>query len=149
MLELRANDYMYVNQDTLKVTNSEDKRALEFVHYYLKGQSFLYNQIRKMVGSQIQAFHGDLDIAHYLANTMTNNGVQVALAPGDGLMLEKVAYDRYNDFNNDKKNEIMIQRVNQTEELEAYRKRLVSHIAQRELKSKAFVGWMSWFDDNC
>ena len=37
MLELRANDYMYVNQDTLEVTNSEDKRALEFVHYYLKG----------------------------------------------------------------------------------------------------------------
>ena len=61
-----------------------------------------------MVGSQIQAFHGELDIPHYLANTMTNNGVQVALAPGDGLMLEKVAYDRYNDMNNDKKNEIMI-----------------------------------------
>lgn len=51
MIDLSANDYMYVNQDTLEVTNAEDPRALEFVHYFLKGQSFLYNQIRKMIGS--------------------------------------------------------------------------------------------------
>jgi tRNA U38,U39,U40 pseudouridine synthase TruA len=43
MLELSANDYMYVNQDTFQVTNQHDPRALEFVHFYLKGQSFLYN----------------------------------------------------------------------------------------------------------
>lgn len=43
MMELRANEYMYVNQDTYEVTHSADPRALEFVHYYLKGQSFLYN----------------------------------------------------------------------------------------------------------
>ena len=149
MIDLSANDYMYVNQDTLEVTNAEDPRALEFVHYYLKGQSFLYNQIRKMVGSQIQGFHGEMDIGHFLANTMTNNGVLVALAPGDGLMLERVAYDRYNEFNTEKKADIMVQRVGQTNELEAYRKQLVSHIAQRELKAKAFVAWMSWFDDTC
>tara|TARA_B110000285_G_C15084482_1_gene595363 strand:+ start:791 stop:1363 length:573 start_codon:yes stop_codon:yes gene_type:complete len=149
MIDLSANDYMYVNQDTLEVTNAEDPRALEFVHYYLKGQSFLYNQIRKMVGSQIQGFHGEMDIGHFLSNTMTNNGVLVALAPGDGLMLERVAYDRYNEFNTEKKADIMVQRVGQTNELEAYRKQLVSHIAQRELKAKAFVAWMSWFDDSC
>jgi tRNA pseudouridine38-40 synthase len=51
MLELSANEYMYVNQDSFKVTCSEDPRAIEFVKFYLKGQSFLYNQIRKMVGS--------------------------------------------------------------------------------------------------
>ena len=49
-----------------------------------------------MVGSIVQAFRGDLDIENYLKNTFTNNGVLVALAPGDGLMLEKVSYDNYN-----------------------------------------------------
>lgn len=53
MMELTANDYMYVNQDTFEVTNRDDPRALEFIHFFLKGQSFLYNQIRKMVGSII------------------------------------------------------------------------------------------------
>jgi len=82
-------------------------------------------------------------------NTFTENGVNVALAPGDGLMLEKVAYDRYNEFNTAKKNDIMVQKVDQTTEIEDYRKLLVSHVAQRELKNKAFVSWLSWFDDNC
>ena len=43
MIELSANDYMYVNQENFEVTNAEDPLALEFVHFYLKGQSFLYN----------------------------------------------------------------------------------------------------------
>lgn len=67
-----------------------------------------------MVGSIVQAFHGDLDPQNFLKNTFTNNGVLVALAPGDGLMLEKVSYDRYNEFNNNKKNDIMIRRVTQS-----------------------------------
>ena len=37
MIELTANDYMYVNQDTFEVTNEADPRALEFVHFFLKG----------------------------------------------------------------------------------------------------------------
>jgi hypothetical protein len=93
--------------------------------------------------------HGNLDAEHFMNNSFTNNGVLVALAPGDGLMLEKVAYDRYNENNTDKKNEIMIQRVSQTEELQEYRKFLVCHIAKRELETKAFTNWLSWFDDNC
>mmetsp|Transcript_7019 Transcript_7019/g.11790 ORF Transcript_7019/g.11790 Transcript_7019/m.11790 type:complete len:182 (-) Transcript_7019:655-1200(-) len=149
MIELRAQDYMYVNRETLEVTSAEDPLALEFVHFYLKGQSFLYNQIRKMIGSIVQVFHGDLDSQHFMANSFTNNGVLVALAPGDGLMLERVNYDRYNEFNDNKKSEVMIQREKQTEEIEGYRKQIVSHIASRELKTRAYLSWMAWFDDNC
>ena len=43
MMEMDASEFMYVNRDTLEVTNKEDKRALEFIRFYLKGQSFLYN----------------------------------------------------------------------------------------------------------
>ena len=37
MMELRANDYMYVNRHTFEVTDESDPEALEFVHFYLKG----------------------------------------------------------------------------------------------------------------
>ena len=37
MIELSANDYMYVNSETFEITNSEDPLALEFVHFFLKG----------------------------------------------------------------------------------------------------------------
>lgn len=70
----------------------------------------------------IQSFHGNMDKQHFLANTFTENGVNVALAPGDGLMLERVAFDRYNEFNKAKKQDVMIQLVQQTEEIEQYRK---------------------------
>lgn len=64
-------------------------------------------------------------------------------------MLEKVSYDKYNEFNTNKKNDVMIQRVSQTFEIDEYRKMLVSHIARRELQGKAHTSWLSWFDDNC
>ena len=101
-----------------------------------------------MIGAIIQYFHGELYDSHFIENTFKDNGVQVALAPGDGLMLEKVNYDRYNQFNTTKKNEIMIKRVSQTTELQEYRQSIVSHIAARELKNKAYISWLSWFDDN-
>ena len=53
MKVLKANEYMYVNRDTMDITNAEDPRAIEFVHFFLKGQAFLYNQIRKMIGGII------------------------------------------------------------------------------------------------
>ena len=110
MIDLTANEYMYINKETFKVSTAEDPKALEFVKFYLKGQSFLYNQIRKMVGCIVQVIHGQLDADHHMKNSFTNNGVLIALSPGDGLMLEKVGYDRYNEYNTQKKSDIMIQR---------------------------------------
>ena len=53
MMKMTANEFMYVNRDTLVVTEASDARAIEFVRFYLQGQSFLFNQIRKMVGSMV------------------------------------------------------------------------------------------------
>ena len=97
MMNMTANEYMYVNKNTLKVTDESDADAIEFVRFYLKGQSFLFNQIRKMVGSMIQVFHGELGPG-YIENTHKENRLQVALSPGDGLLLERVAYDQYNSM---------------------------------------------------
>jgi tRNA U38,U39,U40 pseudouridine synthase TruA len=87
MIELKADSYMYINRDSLEVTNADDPRAIEFVHFFLKGQAFLYNQIRKMIGCIIQMFRGNLD-DDFIQNTFTDNYVNVCLAPGDGLLLE-------------------------------------------------------------
>lgn len=43
MIELDCSDYMYVNRDTLEITKDTDLKAIEFVHFKLKGQAFLYN----------------------------------------------------------------------------------------------------------
>ena len=63
-----------------------------------------------MIGVVIQIFRGDLE-DKFIANTLKDNVVNVALAPGDGLLLEKVGYDKYNSLENNKKNNIMVQLV--------------------------------------
>lgn len=50
MMILESQELIYVNARTNEVTNAEDPEAIEFIHFFLKGQSFLYNQIRKMIG---------------------------------------------------------------------------------------------------
>ena len=87
MLELKAHNYMYINRDTLDVTDESDPKAIQFIHFFLKGQAFLYNQIRKMIGSVVQVFRGGLEDS-FITNTFTDNFVNVCLAPGDGLLLE-------------------------------------------------------------
>jgi tRNA U38,U39,U40 pseudouridine synthase TruA len=61
-----------------------------------------------MVGSVVQTFHGELDTDHFYKNSFSNNGCLVALAPGDGLMLERVSFDKYNEYNKNKKSDVMI-----------------------------------------
>lgn len=84
-----------------------------------------------------------------MVNTQTDNQMNVALAPGDGLLLEKVCYDKYNEINLNKKNDIMLSLVSQTKEVQDFREDIVRHIAKRELDNRAFVCWLSYFDDFC
>ena len=37
MIEMRANEFMYVNRETFAVTDAEDPKAIEFIRFYLKG----------------------------------------------------------------------------------------------------------------
>ena len=83
----------------------------------------------------------------YQSNTHKDNVLQVALSPGDGLLLEKVAYDNYNSLTTTKY-PIMLALVSQKQELEEFRKEIVSYIAQREIKDRAFTRWLCWFDDH-
>ena len=99
-----------------------------------------------MIGVIIQVFRGELD-DKFIPNTLKDNAVNVALAPGDGLLLEKVCYDKYNSLTNNKKGDIMLQKVTQQEEINLFREKILKHIAQRELEGKAFTKWLTQFDD--
>ena len=37
MIDLTANEFMYVNKDSYEYTNSEDPDAIEYVHFYIHG----------------------------------------------------------------------------------------------------------------
>lgn len=62
----------------------------QYVKFKLHGQSFIYHQIRKMIGSLVQIFQEDHD-ASFLDNAFTFNKTPVWLAPSQGLLLDRVS----------------------------------------------------------
>ena len=91
-------------------------------------------------------FHGQLG-SSFIENTHRDNSLNVALSPGDGLLLERVAYDNYNHLPTTQQ-PVMIRTVAQQREVDDYRKTLLSYIAEREIRDKAFTRWLCYFDDN-
>ena len=68
---------------------------MEFAIVRIKGQSFMLHQIRKMVGLAIAVMRGNATQAT-IERAFREEKVDIPIAPGLGLMLEEVHYDRYN-----------------------------------------------------
>ncbi|XP_004925769.2 pseudouridylate synthase 1 homolog isoform X2 [Bombyx mori] len=67
---------------------------MEFAVLIVKGQSFMLHQIRKMVGLAIAIMRGHAD-SSILEKAFGKDKVMIPTAPGLGLVLNKVHYDRY------------------------------------------------------
>lgn len=59
--------------------------------FEIHGQSFLYNQIRKMIGCVIQVFQEKLSM-EFIENSFRPNMFEVWLAPAEGLLLADVPH---------------------------------------------------------
>ena len=124
---------------------------VEFVRIRLKGQSFLYNQIRKMVGAIVQAFRFDFDHT-YIDNSLKHNSMKIPIAPGEGLMLNRVAYDHYNsikDHRKSNKGEVSVPDCPKLKrELEDFRLDLVRFVGSQEREKQVFARWLAMLDYN-
>uniref|UniRef100_A0A0A9W1T9 Pseudouridylate synthase 1 homolog n=1 Tax=Lygus hesperus TaxID=30085 RepID=A0A0A9W1T9_LYGHE len=69
--------------------------GMEFVTVYVKGQSFMLHQIRKMVGLAIAVVRGCCSES-VISKAWAEEKLDIPIAPGLGLVLEEVHYDRYN-----------------------------------------------------
>jgi tRNA pseudouridine38-40 synthase len=66
------------------------------VRFTLVGQSFIYHQIRKMVGMLIKICHEDLPGVETLKTAFKKDKFDAYLAPGEGLYLNRMTFDLYN-----------------------------------------------------
>jgi len=67
-----------------------------YVRLYVKGQSFLYNQIRKMVGTAIYIMRGIIPMSFMELTFSSQINTVLPKAPAEGLMLRCPHYDHYN-----------------------------------------------------
>ena len=122
--------------------NCLDKSVMqdvEFIHFNIKGQSFLYNQIRNMVGMMVDIMRNGYD-AGVLLNSFKANKYSMSLSPGEGLILQRVSYDKYNEIKKQKKMEVRIMDIHK-DELEAFKKELIAEIANSEIINHSFSDW--------
>ncbi|XP_054168902.1 pseudouridylate synthase 1 homolog [Oppia nitens] len=72
------------------------KQLMEFVVIRVKGQSFMLHQIRKMIGLAIAVMRG-LTPKDTILRAFDSKRIDIPKAPGLGLLLEEVHYEKYND----------------------------------------------------
>lgn len=70
------------------------ENGIEFCRIYLKGQSFILHQIRKIIATSLAVVRGIID-AGYIHRSFTEEKLKTPLAPGLGLMLERLHYTQY------------------------------------------------------
>lgn len=68
--------------------------GIEFSKITVKGESFMYHQIRKMVGMALAVIRGVVD-DDLLARSLTAKQFHTPIAPGLGLMLERLHFTKY------------------------------------------------------
>lgn len=71
------------------------KDTFEFAVIKIKGQSFMMHQIRKMIGLTLAVVRG-LTSADTVTRALGQERLDIPMAPGLGLVLDKIHYDRYN-----------------------------------------------------
>lgn len=137
-----------------------DNTEVEFARIKIKGQSFMMHQIRKMVRIQnllnLLGIHGwvsqvGLVIAimrGYKETLIIEQALQkekllVPQAPGLGLVLDSVHYDRYNErYGNDGQHEILTWEAENEAVEEFFRSKILSTIIETELKEGSMNRWI-------
>lgn len=111
-----------------------------FFRFRIRGQSFIYHQIRKMIGIMVQVIHEGLK-DQFIDNSFFQNSVNIWLAPPQGLFLDRVTFDAYN-----RKNDIPEKlEFNQEEEdklVDFKENVLYPVIIEAEAKNKTFTEWL-------
>jgi tRNA pseudouridine38-40 synthase len=122
-----------------------DFGEFQAIKFKIIGQSFLYNQIRKMIGMIIDMMRNEKDM-DYLNNSFLSNKYDIPKAPGEGLYLRFIDYSKYNDRKLNKKNNIFLTSDDE-KEMEEFRQELLQKIKMTELNQKVFTSWL-WKLDN-
>ena len=122
-----------------------DFGVFQAIKFKIIGQSFLYNQIRKMIGMIIDCMRNKKDM-DFFKNSFLSNKYDIPKAPGEGLYLRNIDYSKYNDRKLNKKNNIFITDDDE-KEMEEFRQELVQKIKDTELNQKVFSSWLWKFDN--
>lgn len=115
----------------------------EFAVITVRGQSFMLHQIRKMIGLVIAVIKGYAN-EEVMERSWGQEKVDVPKAPGLGLVLERVHFDRYNKrFGGDGLHEVL-EWDSEEERIKAFKEaQIYPTIVETECQEGSMISWMS------
>lgn len=119
-----------------------NQNDLEFVVVRVKGQSFMMHQIRKMIGLAIAISKGFATEDH-LKRSMEEPYMDIPKAPGLGLMLEEVHFEKYNrKFGGDGHHE-PIEWEKEADKIEEFKNKYIYPVVvETEIQEKSMMHWL-------
>ncbi|XP_072518194.1 pseudouridylate synthase 1 homolog isoform X2 [Salminus brasiliensis] len=119
------------------------RQGAQFAVITVRGQSFMMHQIRKMIGLVIAVVKGYAR-EEIIERSWGEEKVDVPKAPGLGLVLERVHFDRYNKrFGGDGLHETL-EWTQEEDAIAAFKEaHIYSSIVETESQEKSMVSWMA------
>lgn len=121
-----------------------DVNGIEYIKFKLIGQSFLYNQIRKMIGMLVLCMRENKSI-EFFNDSFKEDKFLTPKAPAEGLYLFKIDYSRYNNRKNQKKSNIELTESDENKILE-FGKFLQRKVNECEENDSVFTNWIKKVD---
>ena len=120
---------------------------IRWIRFTLLGQSFIYHQIRKMIGLLVQLRVRNLPVDETFDKALsTNDKFSVFLSPGYGLYLDSVTFDSYN-MKSDAPERLQLN-DKELKRVEEFREEIEQVILSHEYKEHLFTKWVIDFYDN-
>lgn len=117
-------------------------KNLQFITIKITGQSFMQHQIRKMVGLAIGLTNEIFDEVNYISS-FTEKNYSVPTAPGLGLVLEKVNFDKYDQRQHKKLDPGGVNFTDKLSERNAYlHNEILPFICDQEVKYRLMAHWL-------
>jgi len=108
----------------------------------VRGQSFMLHQIRKMIGLMIAIVRGHTGI-DTIDQTWGDSRVDIPLAPGLGLLLDRIHYDRYNKRYSEEGQHQDLDWEGQDAAVEEFKEKYIfSNIIKTEVEEEGMQTWI-------
>jgi len=141
-LPLEPSSQRYITE--FEIGEPFEKDDMEFAVIKIKGQSFMLHQIRKMIGMTIAVVRGQAS-RETITKTWESMRIDIPRAPGLGLMLDEIHYERYNKrFANDGiASHESLSWENVQDEVEAFKKDYIfPEMIEGEKEEKSMFEWL-------
>lgn len=115
---------------------------LEFARIKIKGQSFMMHQIRKMVGLTFAVMRGNTG-PETINRALTQDRLDIPMAPGLGLVLNEIHYTRYAERYGDDGIHDRLTFEDEKEEIEKFfEAKILPTIISTEISDNSMLNWL-------